>query len=127
MMNRNISPREKECIRKCEQRRHWSPEMRLKVQEYDHNQKRQQAQQTLQSTSKGTPSESEKKWKFKVSIEQHDHGFKKSVKKLFTVSLNSPKKRDFLFDYFEQRRIKLGSDDVSKKIPNLIKMCPNYN
>ena len=115
MMNRNISPWEKECIRKRKQRRHWSPEMSLKVQEYDRNQKRQQAQQTLQSTSKGTPSESEKKRKFKVSIEQHDHGFKKSVKKLFTVGLNSPRKRDFLFDYFEQHGIKLGSDDVSKK------------
>ena len=115
MMNRNISPWEKECIHKCEQRWHWSPEMRLKVQVYDYNWKRQQAQQTLQSTSKRTPSESEKKWKFKVSIEQHDHGFKKSVKKLFAVGLNLPKKRDFLFDYFEQRGIKLGSGNVSKK------------
>ena len=65
--------------------------MRLKVQEYGHNQKRQQAQQ---STCSQTQSVSEKKQQAKVTIEQNENDFKKSVKKLFTVGLNSPKKKN---------------------------------
>ena len=67
--NTNISPREKECLRKWEQRRKWSLEMRLKVQEYDRNRKRLQAD-LCNSISNTTPSEKErnKKIKCKVSL-----------------------------------------------------------
>ena len=107
-----ISPGEKECIRKHEQRRNWSPAMRLKEQEYNCNRKRKQAQQY---TCNQMPSVSEKKWKAKVTIEENENGFKKSVKKLFTVGLNSPKKKEFMLDYFEKRGIKVESDEGEKK------------
>ena len=80
MIYENISPWEKECIRKREQRRHWSPEIRLKVQEYDCNHKRQQAQKSIPS-----PAACGSKQKCKFSLQQNENGFKKSVKKLFTV------------------------------------------
>ena len=101
MMNRNISPREKECMHKQEQRRHWSPEMCLKVQEYNCNRKRQQTEQSKNTT---TPPVTDRKQKIKckVSLQQNEKGFKKSVKKLFTIGLNSPKKKEFMFDYFEK-------------------------
>ena len=111
MIYEHISPRETECICKCEQRRNWSPEMRLKVQEYNHNRKREQAQQ---SACNKTPSVSEKKQKVKVTIQQNETGFKKSVKKLFTIGLNSPKERGFMFDYFEKRGMKLESEEDVK-------------
>ena len=82
--------------------------MRLKVQEYNCNWKRQQAQQ---STCHKMLSVSEKKQKAKVTMEQNENGFKKSVKTLFTVGLNSPKKKEFMFDYFEKHRIKVESEE----------------
>ena len=61
------------------------------------------------------PSVSEKKRKAKVTIEENENGFKKSVKKLFTVGLNSPKKKKFMLDYFEKCGIKVESDEGEKK------------
>ena len=106
MKNTNISPREKECLRKREQRRQWSPEMRLKVQEYDHNRKRVHEEQN--KTASECARKREKNCK--VSLVGNENGFKKSVKKLITVGLNSPKKKEFLLDYFEKRGMKVASD-----------------
>ena len=107
--NTNISPWEKECLHKWLQRNNWSPEMRLKVQEYDCNRKRLQAEQANSNSSKTTPSEKERKQKIKckLNLQQNEKGFKTSVKKLFTLGLNSPKKKEFLFDYFEKHGIKV--------------------
>ena len=104
MINANIFPWEKECLRKHVQRSRWSPKMQLKVQEYDRNQKRLQSQQTRQDTTLSV-SERKQKIKCKVSIQQNENGFKKSVKKLFTVGLKSPKKKEFRIQYCEEHGI----------------------
>ena len=113
MMNRNISPWEKECMYKQEQRRHWSPKMHSKVQEYDCNWKQQQAEQS-KSTTTPPVTDRKQKIKCKVNLQQNEKGFKKSVKKLFTIGLNSPKKKDFMFDYFEKRGIKIKCEECAK-------------
>ena len=68
------------------------------------------------SISNTTPSEKErnKKIKCKVSLQQNEKRFKTSVKKLFTVGLKSPKKKEFMFDYFEKCRIKVDCEGVQK-------------
>ena len=65
--NTNISPREKECLHKRSQRSRWSPEMRLKVQQYDRDRKRQK--QAEPSTQKKTPTEAERKNKLNKVVE----------------------------------------------------------
>ena len=122
MIYENISPQEKECIHKCEQRRHWSPEMRLKVQEYDHNCKRQQAQKSTPS-----PAACGSRQMCKVSLQQNENGFKKSIKKLFTIGLNSPKKREFMFDYFGKHGIKVTVKLNQIVNVNLIKLSLFFN
>ena len=89
--------------------------MRFKVQEYDRNRKRLQADQ-WNSISNTTPSEKErnKKIKCKVSLQQNEKGYKTSVKKIFTVGLNSPKKKEFMFDYFEKCGIKVDCEGCAK-------------
>ena len=114
MINANISPREKECLHKRVQRSWWSPEMQLKVQQYDRNRKRLQSQQTREDA---TPSVSERKQKIKckVSIQHNENGFKKSVKKLFTVGLKSPKKKEFLLQYCEEHGMKVECGGVKSE------------
>ena len=49
-----------------------------------------------------------------MSLQQNEKGFKKSVKKLFTIVLNSPQKKEFMFDYFEKCGIKVECEEGAK-------------
>ena len=81
------------------------------MQAYDHNRKRLQAEKF--SISKTPESETKEKIKFKVSLQENQQGFKKSVKKL-TVGLNSPRKKEILLEYFKKCGIKVECESKSE-------------
>ena len=68
----------------------------------------------VQNTTTPPVTDRKQKIKCKVSLQQNEKGFKKSVKKLFTIGLNSPKKKEFMFDYFEKRGIKVECEEGAK-------------
>ena len=53
-----------------------------------------------------------------VVKEEINNGFKSSVKKIFKIGLNSPRKREILFDYCKKRGMKLECQDFKNRSPD---------
>ena len=90
--------------------------MRGNVQEYDRNRKRVHAEEfkfcQQEENTKANERKKQHRFNSKVIKEETNNGFTNKVKTVFKTGLNSPRKREILFKYCEDRGYKLECPEL---------------